>query len=60
MTLFHHCFVVGMCIFWGIGAVNSAMAVDDKTIITAGPSWEGFTNKDGHGLYHDIIGKVIG
>ena len=40
-------------------AVCPAMADDAGTIITAGPSWERFTNEDGHGLYHDIIKLVF-
>lgn len=30
-----------------------------KTIRTAGPSWENFTNEDGSGLYHEIIREVF-
>lgn len=30
------------------------------TVITAGPSWERFTNGDGTGLYHDIVKAVFG
>lgn len=39
--------------------ISSAMAEDEKTIVTAGPSWDRFTNEDGSGLYHDIIQRVF-
>lgn len=30
----------------------------DRVLITAGPSWDGFTNRDGTGLYHEIIHEI--
>jgi len=58
-TRYHFFIVVVISLFWGLQAVSPAMAEDDKTIITAGPSWERFTREDGHGLYHDIIRQVF-
>ena len=29
-------------------------------VITAGPSWDTFTNKDGTGLYHEVLDMVFG
>lgn len=37
----------------------SSAGTEEKKLITAGPSWDRFTNQDGHGLYHDIIGLVF-
>ncbi|WP_081650498.1 substrate-binding periplasmic protein [Paucidesulfovibrio longus] len=28
-------------------------------VVVVGPSWEGFTNRDGTGLYHEILGKLF-
>lgn len=51
---------------WWIGLFFLVQAVwpekisaDDKTVITAGPSWVRFTNIDGQGLYHEIISRVF-
>ena len=39
----------------------SVVAEDQRgVLITAGPAWNGFTNKDGHGLYHDLIQLIFG
>ncbi len=39
----------------------SAVAEESpEVLITAGPAWNGFTNKDGHGLYHDLIRLIFG
>lgn len=35
-------------------------AGDIHTVVVVGPSWENFTNKDGTGLYHDILNAVFG
>ncbi len=59
MMYHHHCIVVVISFFLGLYAVSSAIAEENKTLITAGPSWERLTNKDGHGLYHDIIKQVF-
>ncbi len=29
-------------------------------VVAAGPSWEGFTNRDGTGLYHELLREVFG
>lgn len=34
-------------------------ADEPKKIITAGPAWDNFTNKDGSGLYHDLIREIF-
>lgn len=31
-----------------------------RTVIGAGPAWEGFTRKDGVGLYHEILKEAFG
>ena len=39
--------------------ITPAGAVGENlVVISAGPSWPGFTNKDGSGLYHDIIQAI--
>lgn len=35
-------------------------AEDIREVIAAGPSWEGFTNRDGTGLYHEILRELFG
>ncbi|MEF2145715.1 MAG: ABC transporter substrate-binding protein [Desulfovibrionaceae bacterium] len=35
-------------------------AEEINTVIAAGPSWQGFTNKDGTGLYHELLNEVFG
>ena len=39
-------------------AEGAERAEERKIIVTVGPSWEGFTNRDGSGLYHDILRQV--
>lgn len=58
MNYYRFLFAMVIGLFW-LQAVGTAMAEDQRTIITVGPSWEGFTNEDGHGLYHDIIRLVF-
>ncbi|WP_461208254.1 substrate-binding periplasmic protein [Desulfocurvus sp. DL9XJH121] len=48
-----------------LAASHSARAFDASPrgiehVRTAGPSWEGFTNHDGRGLYHEILKAVFG
>lgn len=41
------------------GGVCSAKDGRISTILAVGPSWEKFTNKDGTGLYHEILDEVF-
>jgi len=34
-------------------------ADEPKTLVIAGPSWDNFTNRDGSGLYHDLIREIF-
>lgn len=38
-------------------AAVSALAV--KAVISTSPSWDGFTNMDGTGLYHEILDRIF-
>jgi len=38
---------------------GTAMASDITEIITTSPSWDTFTNKDGSGLYHEVLREVF-
>lgn len=59
MLHYYHLIAVVVSLFC-LQAFNSpTLAADGETIITAGPSWEGFTGSDGRGLYHDIIKQVF-
>ena len=57
---FHYALAIMVNLFWLL-TINPAVALaeDEKMLITAGPSWDHFTNQDGHGLYHDIIKQVF-
>jgi len=60
MPDFRRFFVLLVCLFcWLLALRPVTAAADDKILITVGPSWERFTNMDGHGLYHDLIGLVF-
>lgn len=59
MTRYYYHIVVLMSLLLGLQTAGFAGAEEDKTVITAGPSWNRFTNEDGHGLYHDIIQQVF-
>lgn len=37
----------------------SLYAEEPQTLVSAGPSWDRFTNKDGSGLYHDLIREIF-
>jgi hypothetical protein len=36
-----------------------AYALDITEVVTASPSWKTFTNKDGSGLYHEVLKEVF-
>ncbi|WP_073611484.1 type 2 periplasmic-binding domain-containing protein [Desulfopila aestuarii] len=55
----YHRFIAMVVSLFLLQAISSVMAEDEKTIVTAGPSWDRFTNEDGSGLYHDIIKQVF-
>jgi len=38
----------------------SAYALGITEIVTASPSWDTFTNRDGSGLYHEVLKEVFG
>lgn len=57
MIHYHRLMTVVLTLF--VLQAGLAKAEEEKTIITAGPSWERFTNQDGSGLYHDIIRQVF-
>lgn len=40
-------------------ATGAADAAGIKEVVAVGPSWEGFTNRDGTGLYHEILNAVF-
>lgn len=52
-------YLYAMLVFLTFQAASTVMGENAKTLITAGPSWERFTNVDGHGLYHDLIRLVF-
>jgi len=60
LPYFHCVLAIMISLIW-LQTISPTMALaeDEKLIITAGPSWDRFTNKDGHGLYHDIIKQVF-
>lgn len=39
---------------------RASQGQDVQEVVVAGPSWEGFTNRDGTGLYHEILNEVFG
>mgnify|MGYP001368238265 CR=1 FL=1 len=41
------------------GASAHAHDVNIKKVVTTSPSWDTFTNRDGTGLYHEIMQKVF-
>lgn len=59
MTKYYHFIAVVISILIGLCGSSPSVAEINKTIITAGPSWERFTNEDGGGLYHDIIREIF-
>lgn len=54
-------------LFWGalcgvvllLGSTANAHEVNIKKVVTTSPSWDTFTNRDGTGLYHEIMQKVF-
>ncbi|MGE4292050.1 MAG: substrate-binding periplasmic protein [Desulfovibrio sp.] len=49
-------------LFWSVfPAWAGAEGLDDgiTEVIAVGPSWKGFTNRDGTGLYHEILNSVF-
>lgn len=49
-----------ICVVWLVCAcVGNAFAQNIDEVIVVGPSWERFTNKDGTGLYHEILNEVF-
>ncbi|WP_229591064.1 substrate-binding periplasmic protein [Pseudodesulfovibrio sediminis] len=48
--------VVQFCMFC---ASCGAFAADIREVISVGPNWETFTNRDGSGLYHEILREVF-
>ena len=49
--------LIGLSLFVPLSVVAEEQR---GVLITAGPAWNGFTNKDGHGLYHDLIRLIYG
>jgi len=41
-------------------SVQAAQAADIQEVATTSPAWDTFTNKDGTGLYHEIMNTVFG
>ena len=41
------------------GSIPSAGADPLKEVVSVSPSWENFTNKDGTGLYHEILARIF-
>lgn len=50
--------IVLFALLFSIQTSGVARAEEIKRIITVGPSWENFTNKDGTGLYHELIKAI--
>lgn len=44
---------------WVLLAVSPASALERLEVVTVGPSWDTFTNRDGSGLYHEVMRKVF-
>ncbi|MCP4352277.1 MAG: hypothetical protein GY795_43015, partial [Desulfobacterales bacterium] len=51
-------FKVGFIAFWALFLAVSAFGEDIKTINIVTPSWKAQTNRDGTGLYFDIVRSV--
>lgn len=47
--------LIVLCQFLLYAAVSVAEPI--RSVVAAGPSWEGFTCKDGTGLYHDLLAE---
>lgn len=48
-----------LCLVIAVLLSPPVFAVENDVLITAGPSWENFTNRNGRGLYHDIIAAIF-
>jgi len=49
-----------ICILLILLSSTCVYAEDIKEVIAVGPSWDRFTNRDGTGLYHEILHAVFG
>jgi len=54
------------CFFFGVVICLATIlftgnlpAEESKELVLAGPAWDGFTNEDGSGLYHDLIKEIF-
>ena len=57
------CFTIaGMALFPAPASPETPLPVAGgiSEVVAVGPSWDSFTNKDGTGLYHEILNKVFG
>ncbi len=47
-------------ILWAfLFTASESVAINIEEVVSTSPSWETFTNKDGSGLYHEILQKVF-